>query len=169
MSRARTRKILVLKSTQAAFTLLEIVVALAVMAVAVSIIVTLYQASAMYAAQSREIRTAMVLAEERLQDIRINSSSYEWPTLTPEKPAEIKPVSGVYSVEPPKSLPPEPSAGLRERNMYEGFTWHAYAKLGQPNSEIVELTVIVEWQSRGKNRSFSLTTYTPKVRSGGTV
>lgn len=149
------------------FTLLEIVVALAVMAVAVSILVALYQASSVFAAQNEETRKAVSLAEEHLTDILLNPAAYVWPALTPGKAMEIHSTAGEQRVEPPKSLPPDKTAGLRERSAYEIYAWRAFARLPEENAPYIELTVVIEWQSRGRNRDFALTTFAPKPSSGG--
>jgi len=167
VNRTRNGRIPIRRYRERAFTLLEIVVALAVMAVAVSIIVTLYQASAVFAAQARELRIATDLAQERLVDIKIHPSHYRCASLSADAPVEIEAADKTTSFDPPKSLPPNQAAGTRELNAYQMYSWRAFAKLPQADSNLVELTVVVSWQSLGRNRSFALTTYAPKQDFGG--
>jgi len=165
------------------FTLIEILVAVAVVATAATILVSLFGSSLVLSRSNRSQLVAASLAEEQMDSILRNSSKYVWnldgaepgqlvevvpaEPATPEVPGATKPA--VPAGRPFDRLvvaPIEPASNAREETFYGKFRWQAYAALPQPNSKHVDVTVVVRWKDAGRDRSVALTSSAPRFSLG---
>jgi hypothetical protein len=64
-------------------------------------------------------------------------------------------------------MPNTPAALNREKAHYQGFSWRAYATRPVADDGAIEVTVVVSWQERGRDRSFALTSAVPRYRLEG--
>ena len=144
------------------FTLIEILVALVVVSVGVTILIQLFSSSLALAQSSRNQAVAASLAEEQMQALLRNPGAYEWglETAAPDKLVKVsvrgKPADA-YPVDPPSVLPVERTASAREENLYSRFSWKAFAKLPAADAPYVEVTVTIQWTEAGRDRLFALT------------
>ena len=159
----------VILSRKAGFTLLEVLVALVIMAVASSIFLTLYSASSAVARSNRSMQTAADLAGEYLTAIVANPNQYRWPDFDNKPYGALYPVLRVgeaglsmKQADPPRVRPTNEQASKREKNFYAGFSWEAFTVLPAEDADYVEVLVNVWWQERGRDRVFSLTSCLPR-------
>ncbi len=149
-------------STKGGFTLIEVVVAIFVIGVAVSVGLSLYAASYSLARDSRLVRIAADLAAEQVQQIQTNPGQFTWPPLAPGQPQSLMPTTGAEEepqpFTPPSALPPEERSGRKALTEYEGFTWQAFASRPEGADTFAEVTVVVHWTFEGKPKQFALTT-----------
>jgi prepilin-type N-terminal cleavage/methylation domain-containing protein len=165
------------------FTLVEILVALAVVATAATILVSLFGSSLTLSRLNRSKLVAASLAEEQMDTILRNSSSYVW-NLDGAEPGQLVEVVPLDRGQPEPSgaakqgipagrsfdalvaVPVEPASSAREENFHGKFRWQAYASLPQPNSKHVDVTVVVRWQDGGRDKSVALTSSAPRFSLG---
>ena len=149
------------------FTLIEILVALAVLSVGVTIFVSLFSSSLALSQSSRNQTVAASLAEEQVQLLLHRPAQYDW-HLETAKPGELVEVTvpnaseRYHPCDPPSVLPVEPSASMREQNLYDGFTWQAFRKTPSADAGYMEVTVVVRWIEAGRPRLFALTSAVPR-------
>jgi len=152
------------------FTLIEILVALAVLSVATTVILSLFSSSVSLGQRDRSRRAAYGMAEQRLTDVAINSMAYEWPDsemLSSGELIEI-PVSAEDRVTSnlPATLPTYPAANTREQDFHARFTSNLYVRAAGV-AGVYEVTAVVRWQQDGRDQSVSLTTTIPALSTGG--
>jgi len=159
-------------SFDSGFTLAEILAALAVMAVATSVFVSMFTSALGLAQMSRNTKVAVDLADTQLQHIVRNPNLYVWPGLQAFQSGELAPVhaaqkdgDGKFSL--PAVMPLTKAARQRETAFYGKFTWDAYARMPNPQASYAEVTVVVRWLDRGRERVLALTSSVPKTVIGG--
>lgn len=175
--------------TRSGFTLIEILVALAVVTTAATIFISLFGSSLTLSRFNRSQIVAASLAEEQLSAILRNSGDYIWKldgaepgqlvevvAADGEGPAAASPAGsrGFNAAAPPSGrpfdslvvVPVEPAASDREENFYGKFRWQAYAALPQPNANHVDVTVVVRWKDAGREKSVALTSSAPRFALG---
>jgi len=157
------------KSAREGFTILEIVVALAILGVAVALFISLYNASDFLIQDSRSTKVAAELAAEQLADLTANPEAYTWPALVAGESGEVALISGQTKLAPPGSEPTDKQAGERELTFYDRYAWEALAKLPTETAEFIEVSVVVRWVERERKRSFTLTSYLPRSTAGGSA
>ncbi len=152
------------------FTLIEVIAALGVLAVATSIIISLFLSSLKLSESSRAERVAAGFAQQQLSDILANPANYSWPDLAkgaPGTPTVLalkgQTQNAPYACEQPGVMPDEPRALSKEQSFYENFTWQAYASLPQQDAAYIEITIAVHWKNRGKEQAFTLTSVAPRT------
>lgn len=145
------------------FTLIELIVALAVLSVASWVIIALFTASMSMGERARDERIAAEIAGETLADICGAPRFYRWgtedqprTTLFPVIPANT-PEAEPQPVEPPATQPAERRASTHVRAEYGQFSWQAYGRLPNENAAYYEVTVVVRWDDAGKERTLALT------------
>lgn len=144
------------------FTLLEILVALTVVSVGVTVIVSGYTSALALAQSSRNQAVAVALAEERMQALSQDPAAYDWglQNAAPNQRVHVnlrgKP-SDSYPVEPPATLPVDRAANSREEVLYGRFSWKAFASLPSADATRVEVTVAIQWTESGRERVYALT------------
>ena len=144
------------------FTLVEILVALTVVSVGITVIVSGYTSALALAQSSRNQAVAAALAEEQMQTLLRDPSAYDW-GLQNAAPNQRVPVNlrgkpwDSYPVEPPATLPVDRAANSREEVLYGRFSWKAFASLPAADATRVEVTMVVQWTESGRERAFALT------------
>lgn len=161
------------------FSLLELLVALAVISVAGTIYVSFYSSSLGLAKTARNRAVAAALAEEHLSAILRHPERFLW-----QKPAEAgldqfpiaigedDPKAG-NPVERPAAMPADEAADRNQAAMYDAFRWKAYGRLPSLSAAYYEVTVVVHWEEAGRPQLLSLTSAVPRAaadassRAGG--
>ena len=134
----------------AGFTLLELLVALVVTGVAISILIRLYNSSASLAKTARNYEIAAQVAEELLVEIESRPGDFEWPdyeTGGGEFAAIKNGIPGSSDVPfavAPATLPMTKRAYERERDLYEGLLRQAFVRLPHSDSNFIEIIVEVK-------------------------
>ena len=150
------------------FTLVEILVSLVVVSMGITILVSLFSSSLGLSQSSRNECVAASLAEEEMRALLQDPGAYEWglDSAAPGQFAKIeargKPADN-YPIDPPSVLPAERSANNRETNLYDKFSWKAFAKLPAADAPYVEVTVTIQWTESGRDRLFALTSGIPSA------
>ena len=165
------------------FTLIEILVALAVTSVAITIFVQCFSFSLALARSGRNENIAAALAEEHLQALLRSPERYDWHadhaapgqlvevTMAGEvqqkaasgQPPNPKQADVIRPCMPPEVLPVNPRASSREEAMYRAFSWQAFQKVSGPDASHVEITVVVRWMDAGRSQLFALTSLAPRL------
>ncbi|MBN2309088.1 MAG: prepilin-type N-terminal cleavage/methylation domain-containing protein [Candidatus Hydrogenedentes bacterium] len=147
------------------FTLLEVIVALGVVSVAISVIVAMFSGSLTLGASSRSANAAGVLAEERLIDLQRNPAGYDWAGLADCSPGELAPIVAkdeeTGRIDPPRMGEAAGEAIEDTAAFFERFTWRAYAKKPEADAPYLQVIVIVGWPEQARERSFALTGIMP--------
>jgi prepilin-type N-terminal cleavage/methylation domain-containing protein len=148
------------------FSLIELVVALAVMSVAIGIFVQLFGSSLDLARQGRDHTIAAGLADAQLNTIVQRPNDFRWERdpeaeerpfpirLATDDPRAGNPFAG------PEALPAEVGLDVREKALYDAFRWKAFGRIvpGQPYAEV---TVVVNWEEAQRERKVALTSAVP--------
>lgn len=144
------------------FTLLELMVALAVMGVAISVFIQLYNASLDFAKTSVNSRIATAIANEQLHLMQRHPERFLWNisapgaderfaiTLGPDEPKAGNPAVL------PSAMPAEVAAVAREEARHSNFRWKAFGEL-RHNAAYYETTVVVRWTESGREKTLALT------------
>ena len=156
-------------SRHAGFTLVEIIFALAVLAVAVLIAVTAFLGSASLFRLNGQTQVAAALAEEQLDALIHHPTAFTWPSLSGAErgarleivPTGVEPVEGGYIITPPTTQAVGPSAVRTQRNYYDAFSWTAFASPPTTGEGYIEVTVVVRWMTDGREHLFALTSPVP--------
>ena len=140
------------------FTLMEVVVAVAILGVAISIFVSLYSGSLSLAETGKSRSIAVVLAEGQLNAILDNPDAFRWES--GEGQVDIRlgtddPAAG-NAFSAPGALPPEARARDWQVNTYEEFRWQAFANPAE-SAPYHEVTLVVRWTEGGRNEVIALT------------
>lgn len=153
------------------FTLIEMIVALAIIGIGASIFVRLYTASADLGRAAQNQSIAIRLAEQQIAAITHHPEQFQWnrPDTLGDTPFPISlgpddPKSGNPFGEP-SALPADLPAREREKNLYERFRWRAHGRLPFPNAPYYEVTVIVQWKEAARPKMLALTTSVPRTQA----
>lgn len=164
------------RAENSGFTLIEVLTALAVMGVAISIFFGLFAASLSLGKSSRAERVAAQLAEEYLTDVQANPGRYRWPDYADGQSGELLRVTlagiedaPVHQADPPTVMPTYRRAHDRERSFYHDFTWEAFARLPSEGANYVDLILVIRWLHEGHERLFALTTCMPRSVGEGAL
>ena len=146
------------------FTLVEILVALAVVGMGATIFISVFSSALDLARSSRSKTAAASIAEEQLDAIVRHPGQYRC-ALNGAKAGDQLPIvprgtegDKPRGVAPPSVMPADAVASRREMNFYERFRWQAYAKAPAAESPFVEVTVAVRWKEAGRDQTLALTT-----------
>ncbi len=149
---------------QRGFTLVEVLAALAVISVAITVIITLFVASVTLAKTNRSRKVAAAFAQEQLELLQRQPGLFEWPTLdTPGQLMSVTATSGTATLSAPEAMPAVEAAAQREEAFYDAFTWEAFARLPRADAAHVELTVVVRWAPQTRGSAFILTSAMPRA------
>ncbi|MCP4640322.1 MAG: prepilin-type N-terminal cleavage/methylation domain-containing protein [bacterium] len=147
------------------FTLLEVIVALSILGVAITIFVSLFYNSLVLGTASRSELVSASLAEERLADIQANPTAYDWSDVASRTPGQLGRVAGnSRGFVVPSTMPEDARNAQRETDFFRKFTWEAYAMKPEAEAAYLEVTVVVRWQESGRQRRFCLTSVLPQAR-----
>lgn len=154
------------------FTLIEVLVALAVLSVAASVFISLFSNCVALGQRDRSRQVAYSIAQQRLTEIAVAPESYAWPASESLASGELMEVAApaettAISSQTPVALPTYPAADRRERSFHERFSSQLYARGLGDGSGMGEVTAVVRWQSEGRDQSVSLTTLMPIPATGG--
>jgi prepilin-type N-terminal cleavage/methylation domain-containing protein len=154
------------------FTLIEVIVAIAVLSVAVGVFVRLFGGSVDLAqiAQQRTIATG--LADEQLSAILRHPDRFLWEEddagnisirLTGEDPKPGNPFDSLrVKLE---DLPPLKPVANQQAALYKKFRWQAFAKQPTDKNEVrlpyYEVTVVIRWEDNQKSQALALTSSVP--------
>lgn len=153
----------------AGFTLIEMLVALAVLSVATSVFITLFSECVALGNLDRSRQIGSAIAEQRLAEVAIDPSAYTWPSAD-TLASELVPLefTGELSPQIPATLPTLSQMNDRERTFYGRFTSQLYVRKSDAAPGLCEVTAVVRWQNEGKDRSLSLVTLMAVPAAGGT-
>lgn len=153
---------------RAGFTLMEMLVGLAVVGVAVSLFVTLYMASLDLSRTASNRAIATKLAQERLAAITSAPGAYVWQVpaeaedtrfsiqATGEDPTKGNPVAL------PAAMPADPTSFRIQTDLYDRYRWEAFGKLATGGA-YYEVTVVIRYQEQGREQLIALTSALPAV------
>ncbi len=140
------------------FTLVEILVALAVIGVASSLMFSLFFATMDLADTGRSTKVASALATEQLAAMERAPGAFVC-KLNDVPAGSFAPVSLrgqrdniTPRTPPPPSLPIAERAYNREENFYNKFIWEAYARLPREDAAYADVTVVIRWHDKGRER-----------------
>lgn len=157
-----------------AFSLIELIVALAVISIAATIFISLYVSSLNLARSSANRRLAASFAEARLNDLLRHPDRFHWefPAETgnlnpfPIRSNEDEPKAGNV-FDPPSILPAELAAVDRQVSLPGRFRWQAMGRLPSLNAAYYEVTVVVRWEESARPQLLALTSSVPKFAVPG--
>jgi prepilin-type N-terminal cleavage/methylation domain-containing protein len=153
------------------FTLIEVVAALAVLSVATIIFLSMFVSSMELAQANRNRKAAADLAQDRINDLRINAHRYAWPSFDGSNadllPVTLDAAAADTERKIPATMPVDQTSNRREKFFYEAFSWEALARLPKPDAAYIEATVLVRWRERGRSQVLALTTCLPRSAAGG--
>jgi prepilin-type N-terminal cleavage/methylation domain-containing protein len=155
------------------FTLLELLIAIAVMSIAIMVFVSFYSSAETMNRTAVERAAAVHIAEDQLQAIIRNPANFVWQI--PEQPAEeLFPILQTEEDPPlgkpvalPAAMPVERTAYQRQANFHSKYRWQAFGRLPEPDAAYYEVTVLVHWKLGGRNESVALSASVPRFRVGG--
>lgn len=149
------------------FTLIELIMALTVIAAALAGLVAMYGVSLEIANESRQKTLAAEVASSQLSAILAAPRTFIWNyadsdenLIFPILSADNDPKSGNPAAPPDIKLINR-TVHARNELLYRKFRWKAWGRLPSPDSQAYEVTVNVQWETRGKNQSLALTSSVP--------
>lgn len=145
--------------SSAGFTLIEVIVALAVIGVAATIGVSMFGQSYAAGTDVRDRRAAHKLAEEILAEMQRDPASFAWPAPADQLQPVTKKDASTASARPAVRAT-YPAANNRIDAQYGMYAWRGYVKL-PADLKTCELTVVVSWVRAGRLRSVTLTALAP--------
>lgn len=152
------------------FTLVELIVSLAVISVATTILLQLYMASTDlgYLAQNRDI--AASIAEGHVSQLVADPGGYVWDHANPDADGLFRirrnaddPRAGMKTPMP-EVLIPDDTSFEHQKAVYDKFRWSAFGRVPSPSSAYVEVTVDVQWTQKGKIEHVALTSVIPRSK-----
>ena len=155
------------------FTLLEILVAIVVLATGITCFISLYLSSVGVADFSRNQAIAAQLAQEKLTELVNDPGAYIWEVpdsgrgtiALPSKAKDAAPEKGPFPVGVPSILPVgSKHIGQHEKNLFDRFTWDAYTDVNNKDAGYAFLTVVIRWKEPGQDRVLPLTTCVARSR-----
>lgn len=161
------------RSRRPGFSMMELLVALSVISVAVTVFVRLYSSSIDLAQTARNRTVAALLAEEELGAILRHPENFQW-RFPPQPDGDLFSVQ-LGDDDPragnafplPTAMPVDASAYRRQENVYDQFRWKAYGRLPTVNATYYEITVAVHWREGGRPRMLALTSSLPRIQIDG--
>ncbi|HOK08691.1 MAG TPA: prepilin-type N-terminal cleavage/methylation domain-containing protein [Candidatus Hydrogenedens sp.] len=153
------------------FSLIELIVALAVVSVAVTGLVQMFSISLNLSQRSQNIILANSIAQDKLYYLINNPQCFLWkiseagkeggyfPILTSNE----EPKSG-NPVEEPKITPPDWASFRKYKNANQKFRWKAYGKISNSNENCYEVIVIVIYKEGGRTRYYTETSIVPRFQ-----
>ncbi|MCC6145845.1 MAG: prepilin-type N-terminal cleavage/methylation domain-containing protein [Candidatus Hydrogenedentes bacterium] len=158
----------------AGFTLIEVLVALAVLSVSIFIFVDLFVSSVQLGRNGRVRELAASIAEDQLQMLVSHPDRYRWQpnpdsphALFPVLTAEDEPRAG-NAVDPPGVLPIAQDAHARTKDQFDQFRWKVFARLAD-DGRSYELTTAVYWEEQGRDQVLTLTGAIPAGKVEGAI
>lgn len=163
------------RDDQLGFTLVEIIVALTMVSVALSIFIAMFVSAVRLAAESRDKTIALEVAETHLHLLNTSPDAFRWQTNSPNE-------QGLFAIDSENtgplrsSMPPLPETNLATRNaheriltLYNKFRCKAWGRLPSPDAASYEITVSVSWYTQGRPYLFALTSSIARSRVDTTI
>lgn len=156
------------------FTLLEVIVALAIIGFATQIFISLFNSSVELGVTARNRAIAARIAEDQLNAITRAPADFTWAlpedgpgdALFPVRLGPDDPPAG-NAPDLPAAMPPAEDAFRREEATLRKFRWQAFARLPNPNAAHYEVTVAVRWKEAARDQVVALTSAVPRAVVGG--
>lgn len=161
------------KRCERGFTLLEMLAAIVVMGVAVSIFFQLYISAVSLEESSSKSQTAARVAEETLTAIKTNPTAYEWPRYEEAEAGALLPLylrgqsTQVAQVAQPSEKPPDRRSNERTMAHYSNMTTETYTSVPTADANHALVVVVVVWNVEGRREAFSLSTTVPRSVTEG--
>lgn len=155
------------------FTLLEMLAALVVMGVAVSIFFQLFVGAVSLKESNTKAQTAARVAEKKLTEIRSNPTGYEWPRYEEAEPGKLLPLfpkgelTHVTQAGQPAEKPTDKRSSERTSAHYKNMTAETYTSVPSADANHAHVVVVVVWNVEGREETFSLTTAVPRSLTEG--
>ncbi len=157
------------------FTLIEILVALGVIGVGITVLFKTYTSSLSLSSSNQKNIVASSIAEEYMNELRNHPELFVWPNYNDTPSAEgfhtIGRRNGTESivavVEPPTAVGTSKRDFQRDKNLYGKYTWSSYARLNEESDDYVEVMVEVSWSDKNRDRKLSLTSLFPRKDAEG--
>lgn len=153
------------------FTLLETVVALAIVGAATAIGVSLYSAAAQMRLEQRRAALAGELARAQLAQMRQYPQHFEWPDTLGASFAEVsaKPDSPAAGLARPVLQATAAGSALSQADrVYDGFRWRGFLRRVEGRPGCCEVVLAVYPPGRAEQRAHMLTALLPWPVEGGT-
>ncbi len=152
------------------FTLIELIVALAIISIAGTVFVSMYLSSMEMGRTARNRTMAARLADEQLNTLVRHPEQYQW-NIPAEPNVEPFPITLAGSqgstnnaVGQPSVMPLNQNAFRREETLYNNFHWTARGRFPNLNSAFCEVTVVVHWVESGRPQMLALTSALPRFQ-----
>ena len=152
----------------------EMVIALAVISIATTILVSMLGHGIALGNHSRHRTAAANIGESILTEIQARPTAFVWPAfedlasgeLTEITPTGTSPGTKGHTVAaPPGAGAAKPGAVSpgRQREFFDGFRWLAHGQRRTEGANYLELTVSIYWTEAGRPQSLALTTAYPRA------
>lgn len=162
---------ILLSETSKGFTLIELIVALAVVSIAVTGLVQMFTLSLNLAQTSQNAILASNIAYEKLNYLKSCPEKFVWkisesaktetifPILTSEEEAKAGNV-----LEPPIVAPPDWASFRKYKNISQKFRWKAFGKSLGENKDYYEVVVTVMYKEFGRTRYYTANSIIPRFQ-----
>ncbi|MDZ4860970.1 MAG: prepilin-type N-terminal cleavage/methylation domain-containing protein [Candidatus Hydrogenedentes bacterium] len=150
----------------AGFTLIELLVSFAVLAMALTLLVSMFGNSLDLGSEIRHRRAAANIADEVLTEMRLNPASFTWPTPN-DQLLNVAKGGEAGMVEAPAVSAITIMGDDHVKQFYRDFKWRTYVRAAAPDSPVCELTVVVFWTDKSKSQRYTLTTLAPRSVTEG--
>ena len=157
------------------FTLVEVIVAIGVLSVAITIFAGLFGGSTELAKLAQQRTVAAGLADEQLSAILRDPAQFQWAVNSAngeglfairqgdEDPAAGNPFETLQNTF--KGLSPLKATAEKQDILYDKFRWQAFGKQAQNKTgdelPYYEVTVVIRWKANGKAQLLALTSSVP--------
>jgi len=153
--------------SRAGFTLVEVVVALAVLSIATTVLISMLGRGVALGDHSRHRTAAANIGDSILAEIQARPNAYVWPSfedlvsgeLVEITPTGANPGTAGHQV----SSPPGAKAAGNQDAFFGGFSWLAHGRRVGEDANHLELTVSLYWTEAGRGQSLALTTAYPRA------
>ncbi len=157
---------------RSAFTLIELIVALAVLSIAITVVVQMFSMSVDMARNAQNAILAHMVAEEKLGVLINHPENFIWKIPQDYKFGDFfrvlsssdEPETG-NKVEDFSLLPPDWGQYQKYKNALSTFRWKVLGKLPSPDSDVFEVSVVVSYKELGRTKYYVLTSYVPKGKT----
>lgn len=157
------------------FTLIEILVALGVIGVGITVLFKTYTSSLALSSANQKNIVASSVAEEYMNELRTHPELFIWPNYNDAASEEgfqsIGRKNGTQStiavVAPPTAVGTNKNDFQRDKNLYRKYAWAAYARQNADSDDYVEVMVEVGWSDKGRDRKLCITSLFPRKDAEG--
>ena len=153
------------------FTLLELIVSLAVLGTAFWCFISMHNAGLGLAKDSRNQTVAASLADEKLGELLRQPNRFLWEIPSDEtslahfairEGQDDANVGNLFDL--PTAMPTTRITYDKQTTVYDQFTWKAFGRRPSEESSYYEVTVSVFWNQAGKEKLLALTSSVPRYQ-----